>query len=128
MLPLNSARVNIDGVQGFCWIDQEVPCIVLSESYYREGAELDLYLDLLHELTHIRQHFEGQELWDEHFAYVDRLTEIEGYAVAVEEGRRLGMGDAELVRHLSNPWMTEDDVQRLIANVEGFLQRAVAVP
>ena len=28
------------------------------------------------------------DLWDERFAYVDRITEIEGYAVAVEEGRR----------------------------------------
>lgn len=113
---------------GFAYIDIEMPAIVLAEEYYRTGQDLDLYLDLLHELAHIRQHHEGRDLWDERFAYVDRITEIEGYAVAVEEGRRLGMSDAEVVAHLSNPWMDDEDVRKLQRNVADFLAGKLKLP
>lgn len=121
---VDGARVRIQGGRGFAWVDIDVPCIVLTDFYYRRGAALDLYLDLLHELTHMRQLAEGLDLWDEGTPYVDRITEIEGYAVAVEEGRRLGMSDEQVIRHLSNPWMTAGDVKRLIGNVHRFLNGA----
>jgi hypothetical protein len=118
------ARVNVAAVRGYAWIDVELPAIVLSEQYLRHGRALDLYLDLLHELTHLRQLAEGAELWDERFAYPDRPTEIEAYAVAVSEGRRLGMSEAQLFAHMSNPWMNGDEVRRLFANVEAWPARS----
>ncbi len=123
-LLLDTTLVRIEPGEGYAWVDIDVPCIVLMESYYRRGSALDLYLDLLHELTHIRQFHEGHNLWDRRFAYVDRITEIEGYAVAVEEGRRLGMTDEDVVRHLSNPWMTTEDVERLVNHIHDFLNGA----
>jgi len=122
---LGRARVQIRDGRGYAFVDVDLPCIVLSGWYYREGADQDLYLDLLHELTHLRQLEEGLDLWDERFDYVERPTEIEGYAVAIEEGRRLGMGDDEVVRHLSNPWMTASDVRRLLGYVDTFLTTGV---
>jgi hypothetical protein len=118
---LERARVQIRGGRGYAFVDVEAPCIVLSEWYYRQGGDLDLYLDLLHELTHLRQLEEGLDLWDERFEYVDRPTEVEGYAVAIEEGRRLGMTDEDVLRHLNNPWMSEAEVKRLLAHVDGVL-------
>ena len=118
---LADALVQIKPGAGFAYVDVEVPCIVLAEEYYRTGSDIDLYLDMLHELAHIRQHHEGRDLWDERYAYVDRPTEIEGYAVAVEEGRRLGMDDDEVVEHLSNPWMDKEDVMRLTQHIQDFL-------
>lgn len=118
---LTHALVRIQPGGGFAYVDVETPCIVLAEEYFRTGSDLDLYLDMLHELTHIRQHHEGADLWDERFAYVDRITEVEGYAVAVAEGRRLGMGDDDIIAHLSNPWMDEEDVARLLQHVQDFL-------
>jgi hypothetical protein len=120
---LDTARVRIEPGDGYVWVDDEVRAIVLVEDYYRHGNPLDLYLDLIHELTHLRQLAEGQDLWDERFRYVERPTEIEGYAAAIEEGLRLGMTEAEIVRHLSNPWMTRTDVRRLRENVERFIAR-----
>jgi hypothetical protein len=120
-LLLEAAKVRIEEIRGFCYVDIEVPCIVLGTRYYREGADLDLYLDLLHELTHLRQHADGRDVWDEAYAYVDRPTEIEGYAMAVAEARRLGLSDGEVMEHLTNPWMSAGDVQRLLANVEAYL-------
>jgi hypothetical protein len=119
------AVVQVRGRRGFAFIDVEVPCIVLSERYLREGDELDIYLDLLHELTHLRQLEDGWDLWDERFAYVDRPSEVEGYAVAVAEARRLGMSEAGILRHLSNPWMSAADVRRLLGHIEDFLARGV---
>lgn len=121
---LEDCRVEITPGAGYCYIDVEKPCIVLGEEYYRTGEGLDLYLDLLHEFTHIRQLHEGADLWDERYAYVDRPTEIEGYSVAIEEGRRLGMSDDDIITHLSNPWMDEDDVNRLFRHVHDFLDAA----
>jgi len=118
---LAEAKVQIRGGRGYAFVDVETPCIVLSEWYYQSGSPLDLYLDLLHEFTHLRQLEEGFDLWDERFEYVDRPTEVEGYAVAIEEGRRLGMGDGDVLRHLSNPWMSETDVRRLVGHIDAFL-------
>jgi len=118
---VEQAVVQIRGQRGYAFVDVEKPCIVLSEWYYAHGARLDLYLDLLHELTHLRQLAEGFDLWDERFEYVDRPTEVEGYAVAIEEGRRLGMTERDVFQHLSNPWMTERDVRRLVGHIDTFL-------
>lgn len=120
---LADAMVHIKPGGGFAYVDVEMPAIVLAEHYYRTGSDLDLYMDMLHELTHIRQHHEGLDLWDERYAYVDRPTEIEGYAIAVEEGRRLGMDDDDIIDHLTNPWMDEEDVLRLLENTRAFLAR-----
>lgn len=120
---LAGAKVRLEAMRSFCWVDIVVPCIVLNTGYYRDGSELDLYLDLLHELTHLRQVAEGRNVWDDSFDYVDRPTEIEAYAVAVEEGRRLGMTGEDVVVHLSNPWMSAADVNKLVANVEALIAR-----
>jgi hypothetical protein len=119
---LDSARVQIRRREGFCYVDVKIPAIVLSEDYYFKASPLDLYLDLIHELTHLRQLAEGENIWDHSLPYIDRPTEIEGYAIAVEEGIRLGMDEDEVLRHLSNPWMSDEEVARLRANIDRFLK------
>jgi hypothetical protein len=123
---VESARVDIREFDGYAFVDVNVPCIVLADRYYREGDERDIYLDLLHEMTHLRQLSEGKDLWDRRLPYVDRPTEIEGYSVAVREGRRLGMTTEEVIDHLTSPWLTEADVLRLLANVEAYISEAKA--
>ena len=118
---IDGARVRIRTGEGYCYVDVKAPAIVLFETYYRQANALDLYLDLAHELTHLRQLFEGKDLWDHSLHYVDRPTEIEGYAIAVEEGLRLGMTEAQVVQHLSNPWLNDSEVARLRKNIERFL-------
>jgi hypothetical protein len=122
LMPLiHSARVRIEQGDHYIWVDDRAPAIILSENYYRRGNSLDLYLDLIHELTHLRQLAEGRNIWDRSLGYVDRPTEIEGYAVAIEEGLRLGMTESAIINHLSNPWMTQAEVLRLRENVARFL-------
>lgn len=115
---VEQARVRIEPMRGYCFVDVTTPAIVLAQGYYQDGSDLDLYLDLLHELTHLRQHAAGHNVWDDAYAYPDRPTEVEAYAIAVAEGRRLGMTDDDVWRHLSNPWMSRADVRRLVDNIE----------
>jgi hypothetical protein len=118
---LDDARVKIKKGQGYLYVDVAIPAIVLIEEYYQRANPLDLYLDLAHELTHLRQLAEGRNIWDHSLHYVDRPTEIEGYAVAVAEGIRLGMTDEQVAQHLANPWLNEDEVKRLRKNIDRFL-------
>lgn len=118
---LDNALVRIKTHKGYCFVDVQIPAIVLSDDYYARANPLDLYLDLAHELTHLRQLEEGRNLWEHSIPYVDRPTEIEGYAVAVEEGLRLGMTEEQIIRHLSNPWLNDGEVARLRKNIEQFL-------
>jgi hypothetical protein len=118
---LDEARVKIKNGEGYCYVDVRIPAITLMEDYYHRGNPLDLYLDLTHELTHLRQLAEGRNIWDHSLHYVDRPTEIEGYAVAVSEGIRLGMTEKQVMQHLSNPWINEDEVMRLRRNIRRFL-------
>ena len=118
---MDAARVRIKPGEGYLWVDVKTPAIVLIEEYYRLANPLDLYLDLAHELTHLRQLSEGKDLWDHSFDYVDRPTEVEAYAVAVEEGLRLGMAESQIIHHLSNPWLCGREVDRLRKNIECFL-------
>jgi hypothetical protein len=118
---LDDARVKIKKGEGYLYVDVKIPAIVLIEEYYQQANALDLYLDLAHELTHLRQLAEGRNIWDHSLHYVDRPTEIEGYAVAVSEGLRLGMTEEQVIQHLANPWLNDDEVMRLRKNIDRFL-------
>jgi hypothetical protein len=119
---LEDARVKIKTGEGYCYVDVRIPAITLMEEYYHAANPLDLYLDLAHELTHLRQLAEGRNIWDHSLHYVDRPTEIEGFAVAVAEGIRLGMTEERVIQHLSNPWLNDDEVMRLRRNIDLFLK------
>jgi len=118
---LRKSRIQVRAREGYIFVDVLVPCIAIAYDYYKNGKARDLYLDILHELTHLRQLEEGRNLWDMKTAYVDRETEIEGYAIVMREAIRLGLGREEFLDHLSAPWMSEADVARLVENVRRFL-------
>jgi hypothetical protein len=91
--------------------------LVVSTHYLRTGNRRDIYLDVVHELVHVRQFREGKQLFPEGFNYPDAPTEIEAYRVCIAEGRRLGMTDRELFQYLKVEWMDEADVRKLARNV-----------
>ena len=114
---LDALWVEVTDGRGYMRINDEKGSIVVSGKYLREGNEVDVYLDVIHELVHIRQHREGRELWDRRYEYVDRPTEIEAYKAAVKEARRLGMGEEQLVQYLKVEWISDEHFQRFLENV-----------
>jgi hypothetical protein len=111
---LAELTVELADGRGYMRIDDEHGSIVVNSRYLKDGQETHVYLDVIHELVHIRQRMEGKELWDKKFAYVDRPTEIEAYSVAVEEGRRIRLTDGELAEYLKVEWVAEEDFRRML--------------
>lgn len=126
---LGALWVEVAPGRGYMRINDEKGSIVVNARYLKEGQEVDLYLDVIHELVHIRQHLEGKELWDRRYEYVDRPTEIEAYKVAVKEARRLRMSADQVVQYLKVEWISDEDFRRFLGNVgvEGPAQGEKAV-
>jgi hypothetical protein len=114
---LGELTVEVIESRGYMRINDEKGSIVVNSKYLREGHDRHLYLDVIHELVHIRQHREGKELWDERYSYVDRPTEIEAYKFAVDEARRIGLTEDELMEYLKVEWVSEADFQRFLVTL-----------
>jgi len=99
---------------GYLHIDGSNGAIIVSAPYLKSGDERYIYLDLIHELVHVRQFMEGMELWDEEYSYVDRPTEIEAHVHAVREARRIGLKEEELVDYLRVEWINGQEFERLL--------------
>jgi hypothetical protein len=87
--------------------------LIVSAYYLKNGDPVSKYLDIVHELVHVRQYREGKPLFDEAFEYHERPTELEAYRHAVKEARRLGMSDREIFEYLKVDWMSEGEVRKL---------------
>ena len=113
---LNNLHVEVRRRRGYMKINDEIGSIVVSSKYLKTGRDVDIYLDVIHELVHIRQHMEGKELWDRRYEYVDRPTEIEAYKVAVKEARRLGMDEKQVAQYLKAEWISDEAFGRFLKN------------
>lgn len=91
--------------------------LMVSAHYIKSGNERDIYLDIIHELVHVKQHLDGRELFENRWEYVDRPTEIAAYQHAVKEARRLGMTDKEILEYLKTEWMSEEEHKKLAESV-----------
>jgi hypothetical protein len=111
---LSTLRVDVEDARGYMRINDKKGSVVVSSKYLKEGEETHLYLDVVHELVHVRQHMEGKELWDKRYAYVDRPTELEAYLVALNEARRLGLGERYIIDYLKVNWVTDKEFRQLL--------------
>jgi hypothetical protein len=114
---LTELRVDVQARGGYLRVDDETGNIIINGEYLRVGDERYLYLDVIHELVHIRQFLEGKELFDRRYSYVDRPTEIDAYRTCIDEGRRLGMSNHEMTEYLKVEWITEEEFTRLLRHV-----------
>ncbi|MHB8605220.1 MAG: hypothetical protein ACYDCK_08170 [Thermoplasmatota archaeon] len=96
---------------GYMWVDDEDGCLHVSLPYWKSGPPREIYMDLVHELTHVKQFKEGRgpELFSDKWKYVERPTELEAYRVCVAEGRRIGMTDDDLYEYLFVEWCSHED-------------------
>ncbi|MBM3897340.1 MAG: hypothetical protein FJ358_02290 [Thaumarchaeota archaeon] len=114
---LNELGVELYSRKGYMGVSETTGNLIVSANYLKTGDELSIYLDVIHELVHVRQFKEGKDLFDPKYQYVDRPTEIEAYAHSVKEAKRLGMTDDEITDYLRMDWVTEEEVGRLAKSV-----------
>ena len=119
---LRNLKVEFSSRRGYMGVNDEDGHIIISIRHLRNAQERVLYLDIIHELVHVKQFMNGQELFEHRREYVDRPTEIEAYAHTVKEARRIGMNDTEIYEYLEAEWMNKDELSRLAHNI------GVAVP
>ena len=103
---------------GYMGVDDNDGHLMVNGRYLNNGDKEDIYLDVIHELCHVKQHMDGRELFDPNYDYVDRPTEIEAYAYAVKEARRLGWTDERICEYLKTEWMNDEDLKRLAEHVD----------
>jgi len=110
---LRNLRVEFIPFVGYMGTSNTDGHIIVNVRYLNSGDKVDIHLDLIHELVHVKQFMEGKELFDPNYSYVDRPTEIEAYRHAVEEARRMGLSDERICEYLKTEWMSNEDLKRL---------------
>ncbi len=97
-----------DGVQNeYMWVRNGI--LHIACPYWKTGDERFLYLDVVHELVHVKQFREGRELYDDRYSYTERPTEVEAYTVCVEEARRINLSTGLLQAYLYVPWISDEE-------------------
>ena len=115
---LSQLKVEFTWIGGYMFVDGTEGRLVINLQYLSSGDKVDIYLDLIHELFHIRQLREGRELFDARYDYVERPTEVEAYRYTVKEARRLGLSDERILEYLKTEWMSMEDLKRLAKAVD----------
>lgn len=115
---LRNLRIEFIGRRGYMGVSGNDGHLIISAYYLNKGDFVDIYLDIIHELVHVKQFMEGKTLFDRNFRYVERPTEIEAFTHAVKEARKLGMDDGQILEYLKTEWMSEEDLIRLAKAVK----------
>jgi len=110
---LRTLKVDVTWFGSYMFVNSANGHLVVSGRYLHSGDRVDIYLDLIHELCHIRQLMDGKELFDNQYDYVDRPTEIEAYHYTVKEARRLGFTDERICQYLKTEWIGAEELKRL---------------
>ena len=115
---LSALRVEFVGRRGYMGVSEVDGHMIVSADYLSTGNLVDIYLDFVHELVHVKQFKDGKELFDHNYSYVERPTEVEAYRFAVEEARRLGLSDRRICEYLKTEWMSDEEFKRLAKAVD----------
>ncbi|MDO9541234.1 MAG: hypothetical protein Q7J98_02780 [Kiritimatiellia bacterium] len=105
--------VSVGDIPHEIFVDNDDASIIIGLKHLRETSDEILYLDIIHELCHVKQHLQGRDLYDRSKAYVDRETEIEAYEITVREARRIGLTDDAILNYLRVSWITSEEHERL---------------
>lgn len=115
---LQNLKVEFSSRRGYMGVSSLDGHLIVSIRYLRNGDAQDIYLDVIHELVHVKQFRNGVELHDRRFNYSNRPTEVEAYAHAVKEARRIGMSEDRIYEYLQTEWMSEEEVNQLADAVD----------
>lgn len=88
---------------------------LLVSTYHLKHSDFKtLYLDIIHELYHLKQFLEGKQIFSSELSYVDNPIEVEAYRFTVEEAKRIGLTKEEIIDYLKVDWIDKEEHKRLI--------------
>ncbi len=91
--------------------------LIISSHHLKNSKFEIVYLDVIHELFHVKQFMDGRVLFDHRYDYVDSPIEIEAYKATVDEAKRIGMSRDEIKEYLKVDWINEQELETLAKNV-----------
>jgi hypothetical protein len=97
--------------------------LLISTNHLKNSEFRTVYLDVVHELCHVKQFRKGRPLFYPKLSYVDAPSEIEAYRFTVKEGLRIGMTNRELMDYLKVEWISPAEHRRLARHC-GLLGRS----
>jgi len=110
---LDTIYIKVVDVPHYMNVDNNDGTINVGLGHLKQSEPVILYLDIIHELFHVKQQRKGIDLYDRSVAYVDRQTEIEAYEFTVKAAREIGLTDKEILDYLWVEWITPEDHVRL---------------
>lgn len=113
----SKTNVIVEKNDHYMFVKNDDASVVIGLGHLQKSDSKILYLDIVHELVHVKQQRQGLDLYDKSYSYVDRPTEIEAYEVSVEEARHLGMNDKEILDYLHVEWITPEEHKRLASRM-----------
>jgi len=115
---LNNLRIEFYSAHfGYMSVSEEDGHILVSAYHLRTSDPIVIYLDIFHELHHVKQFMDGKALFLTEFEYVDSPIELEAYLATVREARRIGMNEEKILEYLKIEWLTEEQLYRLAKSV-----------
>ncbi|MCW4009445.1 MAG: hypothetical protein NWF05_02345 [Candidatus Bathyarchaeota archaeon] len=91
--------------------------LLINPDYFQTGNPTDIYLDIIHELVHVKQVFEGKSS-NPKVSYVDRPLEIEAYGVTVNEAKSLNLSEERILDYLESELVKGADLRKLCTTLE----------
>ena len=124
---LGNLRVEfLNARSDYIWVSTKDGHLIANANYLKDGERRAIYLDVIHELVHVKQFRDGRELsldFGDRFEYVDRPTELEAYKHTIKEARRVGMTDEEIIDYLHATWLDEEEVMHLARHLRVNVSR-----
>lgn len=91
--------------------------LLINPHYLGSGDFTDIYLDVIHELVHVKQAWSGKNS-DQAVSYVERPLEIEAYRAAVEEAKVLGWDENRILAYLDSDLINAEELTQLARTLE----------
>lgn len=88
--------------------------LLVSAHHLKTSETKILYLDIIHELFHVKQFMEGKKLFQDEYEYVDSPIEVPAYLFTIDEAKRIGMPRDEIIEYLKVEWVSEAQHKRLL--------------
>lgn len=95
-------------------VSPDSDCIVAGQHHLVSSPTMTVYMDIYHELSHVRQRRDGANLWEPGVSYVKRWTELEAYRIVVEDARARGASDEFLRDYLEVEWISPAEHAELL--------------
>jgi hypothetical protein len=92
--------------------------LLINPRYLENASLIDIYLDVIHELVHVKQVLNGKNC-NHALPYVERPLEIEAYSAAVNEAKALGLNETRIIDYLDSDLINNQELRKL-ANAVGI--------